>query len=233
MSSFQLAVTSNPLMPDFPITSRNRVRRLPKRGVYARKTVYAIIDEALVCHVAFATDGVPTVIPTLHARRGDELLLHGARTSRMLQHVAAGNPIAVAITLLDGIVLARSVFHHSMNYRSVVLHGTGRLLESNEEKMSALEAFAEHIARGRWADARQPSRKAIPPNGVTKPKPLTALNHFTVPRISWIGPGASAALLYSTICKSSPRTHGSLKKKLTFFILLDQNSFSATAFGEG
>lgn len=148
-------------MPTFPVTSRNRVRRLPKRGVYDRKSVYAIIDEALACHVAFVSDGMPTVIPTLHARRGDELLLHGARTSRMLQHAAAGNPISVAITLLDGIVLARSVFHHSMNYRSVVLHGTGRLVESNEEKVSALEAFAEHIARGRWADARQPSRKEL------------------------------------------------------------------------
>ena len=134
---------------------------MPKRGHYDRKTVNAIIDEALVCHVAFVSDGVPTVIPTLHARRDDELLLHGARTSRMLQHVAAGNPISVAITLLDGIVLARSVFHHSMNYRSVVLHGSGRLVDSNEEKVAALEAFAEHIARGRWADARQPSRKEL------------------------------------------------------------------------
>ena len=148
-------------MPSFPITPRNRVRRLPKRGHYDRQSVYAIIDEALVCHVAFVSEGVPTVIPTLHARRGDDLLLHGARTSRMLQHVAAGNPVSVAITLLDGIVLARSVFHHSMNYRSVVLHGTGRLVESNEEKVGALEAFAEHIARGRWADARQPSRKEL------------------------------------------------------------------------
>jgi nitroimidazol reductase NimA-like FMN-containing flavoprotein (pyridoxamine 5'-phosphate oxidase superfamily) len=148
-------------MPDYPVTSRNLVRRMPKRGHYDRNTVHAIIDEALVCHVAFVSDGVPTVIPTLHARRGEELLLHGARTSRMLQHVAAGNPISVAITLVDGIVLARSVFHHSMNYRSVVLHGSGRLLESNEEKLAALEAFAEHIARGRWADARQPSRKEL------------------------------------------------------------------------
>lgn len=134
---------------------------MPKRGHYDRKTIYAIVDEALVCHVAFVSNGAPTVIPTLHARRGDDLLLHGARTSRMLQHVAAGNPVSIAITLLDGIVLARSVFHHSMNYRSVVLHGTGRLVESNEEKVSALEAFADHIARGRWADARQPSSKEL------------------------------------------------------------------------
>ena len=134
---------------------------MPKRGHYDRETVHAIIDEALVCHVAFAVDGQPTVIPTLHARREDTLLLHGARTSRLLQHIASGNPVSVAMTLLDGIVLARSVFHHSMNYRSVVIHGTGQLLESDEEKLAALEAFAEHIARGRWADARRPTRKEL------------------------------------------------------------------------
>ena len=126
---------------------------MPKRGHYDRETVHAIIDEALVSHVAFAMDGVPTVIPTLHARMGDSLLLHGARTSRLLRHVGAGNPVSVAMTILDGIVLARSVFHHSMNYRSVVLHGTGTLLDSEGEKLAALEAFAEHIARGRGADA--------------------------------------------------------------------------------
>lgn len=148
-------------MPNFPVTARNRVRRMPKRGHYDRSTVHAIIDEALVCHVAFAVNGEPTVIPTLHARRGEELLLHGARTSRLLRHVAEGNPVSVAMTLIDGIVLARSIFHHSMNYRSVVLHGTGKLLESNDEKLSALEAFAEHIARGRWVDTRPPTRKEL------------------------------------------------------------------------
>lgn len=148
-------------MPSFPITARNKVRRMPRRGHYDRPTVHAIIDEALVCHVAFATDGVPTVIPTLHARLDDTLLLHGAKTSRLLQHVGAGNPVSVAMTLIDGIVLARSVFHHSMNYRSVVLHGSGTLLETDEEKLAALEAFAEHIARGRWADARRPTKKEL------------------------------------------------------------------------
>ena len=148
-------------MTSFPISPRNRVRRMPKRGHYDRETVHAIIDEALVCHVAFAIDGVPTVIPTLHARRDDTLLLHGAKTSRLLQHVGAGNPVSVAMTLIDGIVLARSVFHHSMNYRSVVLHGSGTLLETDEEKLVALEAFAEHIARGRWADARRPTKKEL------------------------------------------------------------------------
>lgn len=134
---------------------------MPKRGHYDRPTVHAIIDEALVCHVAFAMDGVPTVIPTLHARREDTLLLHGAKTSRLLQHVGAGNPVSVAMTLIDGIVLARSVFHHSMNYRSVVLHGSGTMLETDEEKLTALEAFAEHIARGRWDDARRPTKKEL------------------------------------------------------------------------
>ena len=148
-------------MSQFPVTSRNRVRRLPKRGHYDRKTVHAIIDEALVCHVAFVMDGVPTVIPTLHARRGDSLLLHGSRASRLLRHVGEGHPVSVAMTILDGIVLARSVFHHSMNYRSVVIHGKGHVLDSDEEKRSALEAFAEHIARGRWLEARKPTRKEL------------------------------------------------------------------------
>src|SRR5262245_29212763 len=149
------------MMSQFPVTARNRVKRLPKRSHYDQKTVHAIIDEALVCHVAFVIDGVPTVIPTLHARRGDSLLLHGSKASRMLRHVGDGHPVSVAMTILDGIVLARSVFHHSMNYRSVVLHGTGHLLASEDEKRSALEAFAEHIARGRWADVRQPTRKEL------------------------------------------------------------------------
>ena len=149
------------MMSQFPVTARNRVRRLPKRGHYDRETVHAIIDEALVCHVAFSMEGVPTVIPTLHARRGDSLLLHGSSKSRLLRHAGEGHPVSVAMTILDGIVLARSVFHHSMNYRSVVIHGTGQLLESEEEKRTALEAFAEHIARGRWADVRQPSRKEL------------------------------------------------------------------------
>jgi nitroimidazol reductase NimA-like FMN-containing flavoprotein (pyridoxamine 5'-phosphate oxidase superfamily) len=148
-------------MTKLPITARNRVRRMPKRGHYDRETVNAIIDEALVCHVAFAVDGIPTVIPTLHARRGDSLLLHGAKTSRLLQHAAAGNPLSVAITLVDGIVLARSVFHSSMNYRSVVIHGTGIIVDEEAEKLAALEAFSEQIAPGRWAEARRPTKKEL------------------------------------------------------------------------
>lgn len=148
-------------MPKASPSPATRVRRLPKRARYDRTSIDAIIDEALLCHVGFVHDGHPVVIPTLHARAEDDLLLHGARTSRLMQHLAAGAPVSVAITLLDGIVFARSIFHHSMNYRSVVLFGRGRLLEDADEKLRGLEAFAEHMARGRWADVRPPSRREL------------------------------------------------------------------------
>ena len=144
-------------MPEFPMTQRNRVKRVPQRGAYDRETIYRIIDEALICHVGFVQDGQPYVIPTIHARWDHRLVLHGAPASRLLKHIQAGHPVCVAITLLDGLVLARSVFHHSMNYRSVVLFGTGELLEDKQEKMDALEALTEHLIRGRWQDARRPS----------------------------------------------------------------------------
>ena len=134
---------------------------MPKRGHYDRTTVHAIIDEALVCHVAFAVDGAPAVIPTLHARRGESLLLHGARTSRLLKHIADGNPVSVAMTILDGIVFARSVFHHSMNYRSVVVLGRAQLLEDPAEKIEALEVIVEHVNPGRWANVRWPNEKEL------------------------------------------------------------------------
>jgi len=148
-------------MTTFEKTDRNRVRRAPQRGAYDAETIYTIIDAALFCHVGLVQDEQPVVIPTLHARRGDELLLHGAATSRLLQHVQAGHPVSVAITLLDGVVLARSVFHHSINYRSVVLFGTGRLVDADDEKMAALEQFTERIMPGRWADARQPNAQEL------------------------------------------------------------------------
>jgi nitroimidazol reductase NimA-like FMN-containing flavoprotein (pyridoxamine 5'-phosphate oxidase superfamily) len=144
-------------MDEFPLTERNRVARLPERGQYDLETIYTIIDEALTCQVAFAVDGQPYNIPTLHARRGDELLLHGAPRSRLMNQVAAGAPLCIAMTLVDGIVLAKSVFHHSINYRSVVLFGKGRLLESEDEKMAALQSFTEKVLPGRWDDARPPN----------------------------------------------------------------------------
>src|SRR5690349_12061646 len=129
---------------------------MPERGNYEREAIYNIVDEAIICHVGFAVDGQPYVIPTIHARKDDFLYLHGAPASRLLKHVAAGNPICVTITLLDGLVLARSVFHHSMNYRSALLFGQGRLLEDDEEKMNALEVITNHVVDGRWDDARKP-----------------------------------------------------------------------------
>lgn len=145
----------------FPKTQQNKVRRLPQRGHYDKDTVYAIVDEALICHVGFVDDDQPYVIPTIHARDEDTLYLHGAPASRLLKQAAAGQPLSIAVTLLDGIVFARSVFHHSMNYRSVVLFGHGRILESDADKLRALRVLTERIARGRWDDARQPTQQEL------------------------------------------------------------------------
>ena len=144
-------------MSDFEVTPLNRVKRLPDRGHYDRDTIYPIVDAGLICHVAFVVDGRPFVIPTLHARDGDTLLLHGASTSRMLRQVALGGEVCVTITHVDGLVLAKSVFNHSVNYRSAVLFGRGRLVEDEAGKMAALAAFTEKILAGRWADARLPN----------------------------------------------------------------------------
>lgn len=143
-------------MSEFPVDDRNRLRRKPQRGSYERDVVYAILDEALYCHVGFVEDGWPVVIPTLHARQDDTLYLHGARASRLLKHVAAGHPVCVAATLVDGLVLARSVFHHSLNYRSAVVFGHGRPVEGAETR-EALRLLTEHVARGRWDEARLPT----------------------------------------------------------------------------
>jgi uncharacterized protein len=148
-------------MSDFEITPRNRVMRYPKRATYDTDTIYPILDEALVCHVGFAIDHQPFVIPTIHARMGDQLLLHGLKGGRMLEHVNAGNPLCVTVTLLDGLVMARTVFNHSMNYRSVVLYGRGATIEDPATKLAALECLTEHVARGRWADARSPTDKEL------------------------------------------------------------------------
>jgi hypothetical protein len=138
-----------------------RVKREPQRGVYDRETIDAILDEALVCHLGFAVDGQPYVIPTLHARVGDRLYVHGSAASRMLRHAASDVRICVTVTLLDGLVLARSVFNHSIDYRSVVVLGTPRLVEEVAEKREALRAFTEHVAPGRWEEARQPTDQEL------------------------------------------------------------------------
>jgi nitroimidazol reductase NimA-like FMN-containing flavoprotein (pyridoxamine 5'-phosphate oxidase superfamily) len=146
----------------FERTPRTRVRRRAGRGAYRRATVEAILDEALVAHVGFTGgDGQPYVIPMLHARRGDQLLLHGSPLSRMLGTLREGVPVCVTVTLVDGIVLAKSAFHHSLNYRSVVVLGTARSLDDEAEKRAALDALVEHVAPGRTSEARGPSAKEL------------------------------------------------------------------------
>jgi nitroimidazol reductase NimA-like FMN-containing flavoprotein (pyridoxamine 5'-phosphate oxidase superfamily) len=141
--------------------SRTEVSRHPERGVYDRPTIDQILDEALICHVGFVHEGNPFVIPTIHARDGDTLYLHGSPASRMLRGLSEGIEICVTVTLLDGLVLARSVYNHSMNYRSVVVLGRARLLSDPAEKLAALEAVVEHVVPGRWQDARQPNEKEL------------------------------------------------------------------------
>ena len=148
-------------MADLPPTPRTTLRRLPQRGHFDRPTVYAILDEALVCHVGFVADGQPFVIPTIHARVEDRLYVHGSAASRMLKTVKEGVPVCLTATLLDGLVLARSAFHHSMNYRSVVVLGEARAVADEREKWDALHAIVEHVAPGRWAEVREPSVKEM------------------------------------------------------------------------
>jgi len=140
---------------------RSKINRIPARGNYDKETINQIIDAALYCHVSFVHSNQPYIIPTIHARMGDRIVLHGAKGSRMLKHIAEGNEVCVAITLMDGLVLARSVFHHSMNYRSVVIFGKGKVLESKVKKLEALKTITEHIIPGRWEDARKPNEKEL------------------------------------------------------------------------
>jgi nitroimidazol reductase NimA-like FMN-containing flavoprotein (pyridoxamine 5'-phosphate oxidase superfamily) len=138
-------------------TARTRVVREPHRGVYDREAVNRILDEAFLCHVGFVADGQPFVIPTSYGRDGDVLYIHGSAASRMLRNLQQGIAVCVTVTLLDGLVLARSVFNHSMNYRSAVILGTATLVADAAEKIAALRALSEHIVPGRWDDARQPN----------------------------------------------------------------------------
>jgi nitroimidazol reductase NimA-like FMN-containing flavoprotein (pyridoxamine 5'-phosphate oxidase superfamily) len=147
-------------MPIAP-TERTKVRRLPARANYDRLFIDAVIDEALSCHVGFAVDGRPWVVPTIHARIDDRLYLHGAIANHMLGSLAGGIETCVTITLVDGLVLARSAFHHSMNYRSVMVFGWATPVDDPEEKRLALGALVEHVVPGRSADARPPSAKEL------------------------------------------------------------------------
>ena len=144
-----------------PPTERTRVRRLPERGVYERATIDEILDEALICHVAYVLDGEPRVVPTIHARVGDTLYVHGSNASRTLRTAKGGSPVAVEVTLLDGLVLARSAFHHSMNYRSVIVYGTAREVTDPDEKWEAQRALVDHVVRDRSSDARMPNQREL------------------------------------------------------------------------
>ncbi len=148
-------------MPTAAPSPRTRVRRAPKRAVYERSQIEAILDEAIVCHVGFVVDDQPYVIPTLHARVGDKVYLHGSTASRMVRTLAGGAPCSLTVTLLDGIVLARSAFHHSANYRSVTVLGRAALVESDDERLRALRAFTEQLVPGRWDAVRPPNRKEM------------------------------------------------------------------------
>lgn len=148
-------------MSQFTPTARTRVKRIPDRGKYDRDTVLAILDEGLVCHVGFAVEAQPYVIPTLYGRVGDRLYIHGSAASRMLRTLSGGVQMCLTVTLVDALVLARAAFHHSMNYRSVVVLGRATLVEGDEEKRKALEAFTEQIVRGRWNDVRRPNQSEL------------------------------------------------------------------------
>ncbi|MBE9066582.1 pyridoxamine 5'-phosphate oxidase family protein [Leptolyngbya cf. ectocarpi LEGE 11479] len=142
-------------------TARTQVKRVPKRGHYDLETVYSILDAGLICHVGFATEGQPFVIPTAYGRLDNRLFIHGAAASRMLRSLQQGIEVCVTVTLLDGLVLARSAMHHSMNYRSVVMFGTAELVSEREEKLKALYAFTEHVMAGRWAETREPNEQEL------------------------------------------------------------------------
>ncbi|KAA3627702.1 MAG: pyridoxamine 5'-phosphate oxidase family protein [Proteobacteria bacterium] len=145
----------------YPVTARSRVERLPKRGSYDREAIYPILDEALVCHVGFATDGQPCVIPCFYARDGDRLLLHGAVASRLMQTLGSGAPSCITVTLLDGLVLARSAFRHSMNYRSVVCFGRAQPIIDDLAKKQALALLVDKVVAGRNADVRPPNASEL------------------------------------------------------------------------
>ena len=143
-------------MSEYPQTARTRLRRKPSRGSYDREVIHAILDEALICHVGFAVDGQPYVIPTIHARVGERLYLHGSTRNRAFNELADGTPCCVTASLVDGIVLARSATQHSLNYRSAMVLGTGRRVTELEEKTEALHAVVEHMVPGRWDEVREP-----------------------------------------------------------------------------
>ena len=159
-------------MPETLVTPRTTLGRHPERGTHEREPINRILDEGFVCHVGFVSDGQPYVIPTGYGRVGDNLYLHGSAASRMLCNLENGIAMCVTVTLLDGLVMARAAFSHSMNYRSVVVLGKAHLVEDAKEKMAALQAITEHIVPGRWAETRWPTEQELKATSVLK-LPLT------------------------------------------------------------
>jgi uncharacterized protein len=149
-------------------TSRTRVVREAHRAVYDRETAYRILDEGFLCHVGFTVDSQPFVIPTLYGRKDDQLFIHGSAASRMLKHMKESLPVCVTVTLVDGFVLARSIFNQSMNYRSVVVLGRATLVDDPVQKLEALHLLSEHIIPGRWSDVRQPNERELKQTSVLR-----------------------------------------------------------------
>lgn len=147
---------------------RTRVVREAERGVYDREAVYHILDEGFLCHVGFVIDGQPFVIPTSYGRKDDSVFVHGSAASRMLRNLKESVPVCITVTLLDGLVLARSIFNHSMNYRSVVILGRATLVDDEAEKLAALRILSEHIIPGRWDDVRQPNERELKATSVLR-----------------------------------------------------------------
>lgn len=157
------------------LTKRTELRRLPKRGSHETQAIHAILDAGFLAHVGFQVDGQPFVIPTLYGRKENTLYLHGSAASRMLREVAEGVAACVNVTLVDGLVLARSAFHHSMNYRSVVAFGTASRIDDPEQKRTALRIISDHVITGRWNDVRSPTDKELK---------ATAVLEFTIEEAS-------------------------------------------------
>jgi len=155
-------------MSDFKQGEKNKIRRIPNRGHYDKETIYEILDDGIICNISFIIDDQPFIIPTAYARVDDVLYVHGAKTSRMINQINRGLKICFSVTHLDGYVLARSAFHHSMNYRSVVVFGTGKIVNERDEKILALKVFSEHLIPGRWEDVRKPNEKELNATNVLK-----------------------------------------------------------------
>ena len=148
-------------MKELKKTNRTKVNRTPKRAVYEKETIYKILDETFVCQIAFKIDGQVFIIPTAFGRKDDSIFIHGSNKSRMLNSIKSGEDICIGVTLIDGIVAARSIFHHSINYRSVIIFGKGKEIDEPEDKLKALKIITEHIIPGRWNDARKPNEKEL------------------------------------------------------------------------